>query len=923
MQPAPSRLPVDDAPGDPQILLRDGRQASVRAATADDRSAVERLCATMPADERAATLDILVRAVAPATTPASSVLVVEHQTADGLHVVAAAGALVTTVLAADVAFAVDPAWQGLGLATALLERVAATSASRGIRTLRARMRPDNDAMRRVLYDSGFGLRAHTAGTVADVHLSLTLDAVAERTAAHRDQLATAASLRPLLRPRAVAVIGVSRDPQGIGHRIVTRLKADGFRGPIHPVSRSLDAVDGTPCLASARDLPPGVDLAVIAVPAASVPSVVDDCAAAGVRALVVISAGFAETGPDGVARQAALAAQVRRLGLRLVGPNCLGVLNGTADVRLNASFSPVMPSPGRVALLSQSGGLGIAIIELANARGIGLSSVVSAGNKADVSANDLLQYWATDPDTSVALLYLEGFGNPRRFARLARHMGRTTPIVALKAGRTGAGSRAAGSHTAALAASDVAVDALFAQTGVIRARTVDEMFDIAACLEAQPLPRGARVALLTNAGGPGILAADACEAAGLTLATLSPTTQQRLRATLPADASIGNPIDMVASAGPTEYRTTIATLLADPGVDALVVIYTPVQRGAIADTVGAITDGVADARAAGHLAVPVLAVAVAEPDGSMPMTVCYTTPSHVDGSGTTVRECVPVYRFPENAINALGHAVRYARWRAEPESPAWVFEDAHLDDARALCQAVVAARGASWLTPEETRRVLQAAGLPLVPSVLVQSADDAVAVATVLGLPVVAKLQSHAVLHKSDVGAVMTDLRSEHAVREAFTALAALVPLNQPLRAANGEGIILQPMVHGGLETLIGITHDPLFGPLIAFGLGGVAVELLGDVGFGVAPLTERDADRLLAERRSARLLSGYRGHAPADIPALRDVLLRVSQLAEAVPELAELDLNPVLALAPGLGCRIVDARIRVGPASAPQPLAG
>jgi acyl-CoA synthetase (NDP forming) len=596
--------------------------------------------------------------------------------------------------------------------------------------------------------------------------------------------------------------------------------------------------------------------------------------------------------------------------MRMVGPNCMGVLNASPDVQLNASFSPVMPLPGHVALLSQSGALGIAIIELAKERGVGLSTFVSVGNKADVSGNDLLQYWEGDPETRVILLYLESFGNPRRFARIARTIARSKPIVAVKAGRTTAGSRAAGSHTAALASSDIAVDALFRQSGVIRADTLHEMFDIAACLDAQPLPAGTRVAIVTNAGGPGILAVDACIAAGLSMAAFNDDTTARLRSFLPAEANIANPVDMIASAGPSEYRDAVETVLTAPEVDAVIVIYTPVDRRTSAETLAAIRQGIAAGRRAGGAGRPVLACVMAESRFATPLVV---ESSAADGTVTS-SEIVPTYGFPEDAARALGKIAAYAAWRAQPPALFWTFDDIRPDEARELCREVVENRGSDWLTSEETRRVLNGFGLPLLPAVVARSADDAAATAALFGFPVVAKVQTRTVLHKSDVGAVQVGLSSERAVRAAFRDLTAIAERAGPVDASNGEGVVIQPMIAGGVETMIGITDDPLFGPLVGFGLGGVHVEVLGDVQFRIAPLTERDADELLHGIKGFKLLEGYRGHAPADLQSLRELLLRVSRLADEIPEIAELDLNPVIALPPGHGCRIVDARIRVAP---------
>jgi acetate---CoA ligase (ADP-forming) len=662
------------------------------------------------------------------------------------------------------------------------------------------------------------------------------------------------------------------------------------------VNPNATAVEGLPCYASAAALPKGIDLGVIAVPPPLVLDVVDQCAAAGIKSLVVITAGFAEVGAEGRERQAQLLAKVRGYGMRMIGPNCMGVLNPHPDVQLNASFSPIVPPSGRVALSSQSGALGMAILALAADRGVGLSSFVSVGNKADVSGNDLLQYWEADPGTAVILLYLESFGNTRRFARVARRIARAKPIVCVKAGRTCAGSRAAGGHTAALAASDTAVDALFRQTGVIRAETIDEMFDVAACLEAQPLPSGRHVAIVTNAGGPGILAVDACEAAGLQVAPFSAETQARLRAFLPAEASIGNPVDMVASAGPNEYRRAIEVALTAPDSDALIVLYTPVDIDGTGPTLDAIRDGIRAGRRSSATAKPILACMLADRGRLVPL--------EVDG------ERVPAYAFPENAARALAKVAAYADWRAQPPGLLWTFDDVRSEEARAVCQRAIAEHGDGWLTGSDARTVLDCAGLPLAAGTVARSEDEAAALARVLGFPVAAKLVARGIPHKSDIGGVQLNLATESAVRRAYVDIVARARHAAP--DAPIEGVLVQTMTADGIETIIGVSDDPLFGPLVAFGLGGIHVEVLADVQFRVAPLTDRDADELLHGIRGLPLLKGYRGRPPADLETLRELLLRVSRLAVDVPEIAELDLNPVIALRPGHGCRIVDARVKV-----------
>jgi acyl-CoA synthetase (NDP forming) len=694
------------------------------------------------------------------------------------------------------------------------------------------------------------------------------------------------------------VIGASRGPAGIGHRLLRALLAGPFQGPVYPVNPNAAEVAGIKAYPSARALPEAVDLAVIAVPRDAVLGVADDCARRGVRALVVITAGFAEVGAEGRLLQQRLADKVRASGMRMIGPNCLGLLATGPDVRLNATFVPASPPPGRVAISSESGGLGLAILAEAGRLGLGISACVSVGNRADVSSNDLLEYWEADDGTDVVLLYLESFGNPRRFARIARRVGRRKPIVAVKAGRTTAGRRAAGSHTAALAARDVAVDALFHQTGVIRAETLGEMFDLAAALGAQPLPAGRRVGVVTNAGGPAILCADACEAAGLRLPDLSAALKARLAAFLPAAAGLGNPVDMIASATPEQYGRVVAGLLGSGEVDALVVIH--VSTGVADEAVTrAIREGVAAARRGHGAGKPVLACLMPEA-GARSLPVSDT-------------EHVPCYAFPEAAARVLGKLAAHAEWRARPPGRVPHFADFDGAAARQLCRGALAARGAGWLTTEETRAVLRAAGLPVSPGGVARTADAAADLARALGFPVAVKLASHQIVHKTEVGGVRLNLADEAQVRAAFADVRGRLARDGRLGAF--DGVLVQPMVAGGTEVMVGVAHDPLFGPLLAFGLGGIYVEVLGDVCFRVTPVTDRDVGEMVRSIRGYRLLEGYRGHPPADVPAVEEVLLRVSRLVEDVHEIAELDLNPVFALPPGSGCRISDARLYVRPA--------
>ena len=711
---------------DSRVILRDGTAATVRTTVPSDLAALRRFFHELSAEShwrRFFTLadpqDALLESFCDSADPARRAsLVVLRQVEGELRPIAVGSYIELGKGEAEAAFTVSDAFQGKGLGTILLERLAAMAAANGFRAFEATVLPDNAPMLEVFFESGFEIRSRSERGSITVRLSLNPTSESVTSSERRQAAATVTSMRPLLAPRSVAVIGASREPASIGARLLHAIVSGGFAGNVYPINPNATQLEGLPCYASIASAPHDVDLAIVAVPAAAVVGVVELCARAGVKALAVISAGFAEMGDVGRARQQQLIDTVRGHGLRMIGPNCMGLLCTAADLRLNASFSPIVPPAGRIALSSQSGALGLAILELASQRRLGLSAFVSVGNKADVSSNDLLEYWEADASTGVILLYLESFGNPRRFARIARRVGRKKPIVALKAGRTHAGGRAAASHTAALAASDVAVDALFHQSGVIRAETIDEMFDIAACLDLQPLPPGRRVAIVTNAGGPGILTVDACEANGLSVTPFSPETQARLRAFLPSEASVGNPVDMVASAGPDAYRQAIEATLTAPECDALVVVYTPVDPRSSPATLQAIGEGIAAARRAGATRQPVLACVMAGPERLQ----------QLDAGG----ESVPTYAYPENCARALAKAVHYAEWRAQTPPLLWSFDDIHVDEAREVCRRALERHGDGWLSSDEVGAVLGAFGLPLVAGMLAHSSDEAAALAQVL-----------------------------------------------------------------------------------------------------------------------------------------------------------------------------------------------
>ncbi|MHC5009762.1 MAG: bifunctional acetate--CoA ligase family protein/GNAT family N-acetyltransferase [Planctomycetota bacterium] len=812
------------------------------------------------------------------------------------RIVGAAGYRALDERTAEIGLGVDETFRGKGLATRLVERLAVAAAHHGFVHFKATADAGHRALLEVLRRSGFPQAERQAEGVVEFDFTVMPHAEGRRATEMRDRVATATSIRPFFHPRAVAVIGASRDPASLGYRTLHALVVNRFQGPVYAVNPHATSIGSFPSFPSVAALPTPVDLAIILVPKQHVAAVVDDCAAGGVRAVVVITAGFAETGEEGKRRQRDLLKKVRGYGMRMVGPNCMGLLNAEPDVRLTATFSPILPPAGNVAMSSQSGALGLAVLAAADQLGIGLSTFVSVGNKADVSGNDLIEYWEEDDRTEVILLYVESFGNPRRFARIARRVGRSKPIVAVKSGRTGAGKRAAGSHTAALAGSDVAVDALFRQTGVIRAGTMEEMFDLALLLSSQPLPRGRRVGVVTNAGGPAILCADACEGRGLEITELSKALRAELASFLPAEASTTNPVDMIASAGAAEYRRAVGLLLDSDEVDALVVIYAPIDAADLAPVEEAIHEAMDAAEAP---CKPVVAVLMGE-----------------GGRGMTrgLRRGVPCYQFPEAAARVLGTVADYAAWRERPPGQPVELKGFDVGAARDLCRRVLAERGAGWLSASEAREVLGTAGLPLLEERVALDSEEAVRAAEAIGFPVALKLVSRTLVHKTDVGGVELDVPDAKGVRDAVARIRAR--LAEAGQANAFEGVLVQPMLAEGVEVMAGMTEDPVFGPLVAFGLGGIHVEVLGDTVFRVAPLTDQDAAEMVNGIRGRPLLEGFRGHPPADKAALEDLLLRVSRLAEDVPEIDDFDLNPVFALAPGQGCRIVDARIHVAPTS-------
>jgi acetate---CoA ligase (ADP-forming) len=817
---------------------------------------------------------------------------------------------------AEFAALVEDAHQGRGVGTMLVRHLAQAAAEAGITHLSGDILSDNTRMLNLVRD--LGLEYHSdrdpAGVVrSDLEIAITerfLDVVE---ASERE--AAVAALRRFFRPERVAVVGASRNKLAIGGLVFDNLIQGGFSGVVYPVNPHSPYVQGVAAYPSLRECPEPPDLVIVCVPGSQVGDVVDEAGELGVMAVCVVSAGFAEIGEGGEALQAEVLDRASGYGLRIIGPNCMGLLNGNPDVRMNGTFSQTFPGPGRVSMSSQSGALGLAVLEHVDRLGLGISTFVSVGNKADISGNDLLLYWEKDDDTDVILLYLESFGNPRKFSRIARRISRRKPIVAVKSGRTSAGVRAASSHTAAISSGDTAVDALFRQTGVIRTDTLEELFDVATLLTTQGLPSGRKVAILTNAGGPGILAADALEANGLEVPPLTERTIEQLRGFLPIEAGVSNPVDMIASASPSSYGQALEVLGNADEVDIVFVIFIPTGMVHIPDIAEALIE--AKSKIPDH--VPVVSVFLSA--AGIPPELAAAQ--------------IPSFSFPEAAARAMGRVATYARWRRRPLGE--VIEPEGLDRVRArqVVDAAMASTvdaegaplvdqahpedgvvqvppsdGSRWLTAAEAADILDAYGVPLARSRIVSTADEGAATQTEFGGPVAVKIA--APIHKTDVGGIELGLETPEEVAAAIERIrAALIAADLGEHASS---FLVQEMVGDGIEMVVGVTHDPSFGPIVMAGMGGTLVELIRDVSMRITPLTDQDVRDMLIDLRMAPLLTGYRGSPPADVKALKNLLYRINALVEDVPEVAELDLNPVFVRPDGEGVLAVDVRMKLAP---------
>jgi acyl-CoA synthetase (NDP forming)/RimJ/RimL family protein N-acetyltransferase len=772
-----------------------------------------------------------------------------------------------------------------GVATLLFESLAAYARSHGIERFHAEVTVDNQEMVGVFRALGLEMESSAGGDVVTFDISLRPTVQYIATCEEREAFAEAASVAAILRPRVIAVVGAGRRPSSPGHEVVRSLLAGDVASTVYPVNPKAHSICGVPAYPNLSSVPERVDLAIVAVPAEGVSKVLEEAALNGVRAVTVITAGFAETGRAGAEVETELLSMAREHGMRIVGPNCLGLVNTDPEVRLNATFTGLDPLPGRLALISQSGAVGIVLAEQASAAGVGLSSFVSVGNTLDVSSNDLLCFLERDERTSVIALYLESLGNPRKFARIARRIGEKKPIVALKAGRSTAGARGARSHTAAAATPEVTIEALLRGAGVIKVDRLEELLDVSALLLAAPLPTGRRVALVGNSGGPLILAADACEANGLLVTELAEETRSALERGLAAAAATSNPVDLTADGTSTTLEQALEIVLADAAIDSVIVVVTDVLALTSDDARATV------AAVASRFNKPIVACVL----GSTPVGLVREVPGVADITS------------PERAASALAHFCRYAEWRNRPkistdhltaiEQPSVVREivGAELADAAS----------GGWLELDEAARLLSSCGLPILPTYAVFSADEAASTGESLGFPVALKARSGELVHKSDIGGVVISLTSASAVRVAYEEMAARL-------GGQMGGAVIQPMAQSGIEAIVGLTVDPVFGPVVMVGLGGVMTDVLGDRAFAVPPLDPGAGEAMVSSLRAAPLLDGFRGAPPVDRRALVAVVEQVARIAEELPELVELDLNPVIVTADG--ALIVDCKARLAP---------
>jgi len=725
---------------------------------------------------------------------------------------------------------------------------------------------------------------------------------AEDKQGEREKVSSVASITRFIKPKSIAILGAS-NKLGIGNSFVKNLIATGYQGIIYPINPRAEHISSIKAYPSITDVPGEVDLAIMVVASEKAQPLVEECGRKGVKALVMITAGFSEMGGEGIEREKKIVNTARAYGMRIIGPNCLGIINTDPEVSMNASFASDQNGRvalhGRVALGTQSGALGGALLLHCGSINMGLSSFFSIGNRADVSDNELLQYWAEDKNTDVILLYLESFKEPRKFIRIARETTLKKPVLVVKGGRSSVGARAAASHTGAMMSDDVASDALFKQAGIIRCDTLEELFDTAALLAYQPLPKGNKVAVLTNGGGAGIMAADALSAQGFQFPVLSEKARNELKLFLPSKASCMNPIDTTAEVMPDQYVKALKVLL-EEDIDALVVIYIRPIELLLEPMIQAIRSVAPEFRKKG-----------------IPVMLSLLGAVHQDKIiGSPAEGYIPEYIFPEATAFSLAKAYEYHEYLKQPKGKMPKFDDVNKEAAETIIKAALDRNPSAqtWLDSDEIVKLFDAYGIRSASSRIALTAKEAAKTADRIGYPVAVKLYSPTITHKTDVGGVILNLESADEVIAACNQISA--NLEKIGRKSEMKGVTVQKMLAGGVELIVGVTQDKNFGPLIMFGLGGVYAELFKDVNFRIHPLTDIDAQEMIDSFKSRKILDGWRGAPPSDIAAIKELLLRISTLIEDIPEIQEMDLNPIMAMESGQGCYVADARISIAPVS-------
>ena len=875
------------AEGSTYALLTDGATIEIRAARPDDFDAVRDMHAKMSPDNLylrffgmsplAAELEARRICREPAPDHAALLAVLDGEVVGcGTYERAGAGSR-----SAEVAFTVADDLHNRGIGMLLLEHLVSLGRRRGLRAFAAETLSKNAAMLRVFADAGLRLQRSLADGVYDLTFPLPADEADAALGTYRDTVAVrersadVASMRHALMPVSVAVIGASRRPGSVGRAILRNIITGGFPGPVHPVNPHAAELDGIPCLPSAAALPDHVDLAVIATPAEAVLGIAEECGRRGVKALVVTAAGL--SGPA----RAELLGICRRHGMRMVGPASFGVAN--PGICLDATYAARHPAAGMAGLALQStGGMGFMLLEHLSRLGVGISTLVSFGDKDDVSGTDMLQWWEVDEATKLALLYLESIGNPPKFARTARRVGRTMPVLTVAVGRSATGKRLAGARAAKAATPLVTRQALFEQAGIIAAANLGELLDAAALLASQPVPAGGRVGVVSNTRGAAVLAADACGDAGLQVAGLAADTQRALRDMLPREAAVAGPVDTTVLVAPGSFRRCLELVGADPGVDAVLALTTTTADSDLVPQVGA-----------ARLPVPIAAAVMDQ------IEVVRLLPGQGEGSAA-----VPAYAYPESAARALGHAARYGTWRATPPGRIPDLDGLREDRARELVAGFLAepCRG-GWLPPDATAELLGCYGVPLADSIVVATDGAAIAAAARFGGPVALRADVPGLLRTGDARDVLTGLHGADEVRRGFRLL-------KEVFGDRLAGVIVQPVVVGGVEVMISVLQEQVVGPLVLFGVGGTADDTLADRAARLAPLTDSDADDLIRSVRAAPRLLGRRGAPAADLAVLRDMLLRVSRMVDDLPQIAELELSPVITRPDGV--QAVDGRVRI-----------